>query len=165
MSLRVVSHVVVIPSFFFPPGALLMSSRIRPTRWSSISLAAAAFALAACADSPSTAPARSAEPATALDQISFENPRHEMPTQAQAAQNAKEAAGGGGSGSGIYYHGGPVLQAGTNVVAVYWANAAIYSGGPTPGTVGAGSQDGSLVGYFLANLGGSPYFNINSTYT
>ena len=77
-----------------------------------------------------------------------------------------DAAGGGGaSGAGMVYHGGPVLQAGTKVVAVYWASSAIYSGGPTPGTTGAGSADGSNVGYFLNNLGGSPYFNINTTYT
>ena len=68
-------------------------------------------------------------------------------------------------GTGISYHGGPVLQAGTKVAAVYWASSAIYPGGPTPGTAGSGSQDGSLVGFFLSHLGGSPYFNINSTYT
>jgi len=57
-----------------------------------------------------------------------------------------------------------VLQSATNVVAVYWSTGAIYNGGPV-NTKGSGSQDGSLVGYFLRNLGGSSYFNINTTYT
>jgi hypothetical protein len=65
--------------------------------------------------------------------------------------------------TGIIYHGGPLLIA-TKVVAIYWSGSTIYAGGPTPGTTGTGSQDGSVVGAFLRNLGGSPYFNINSTY-
>jgi hypothetical protein len=69
------------------------------------------------------------------------------------------------SGTGIYYHGGPVLQAATRVAAVYWASAPVFTGGPAAGTSGPGSADGSLVGLFLRNLGGSPYFNINTSYT
>jgi hypothetical protein len=72
---------------------------------------------------------------------------------------------GGGGNTGIFYHGGPVLQAATKVVAIYWANSTIYTGGPGVGTTGTGSQDNSLIGYFLRNLGGSSYFNINTTYT
>jgi len=67
--------------------------------------------------------------------------------------------------AGINYHGGPVLQSGTKVAAVYWASTTIYSGGPTPGSTGAGSADNSNVGYFLNHIGGSPYFNINTSYT
>jgi hypothetical protein len=67
--------------------------------------------------------------------------------------------------AGINYHGGPVLQAQTNVAAIYWAASTIYAGGPTPGSTGAGSGDGSNVGYFLNHIGGSPYFNINTSYT
>jgi hypothetical protein len=74
-------------------------------------------------------------------------------------------AGKGGANSTISYHGGPVLLNATNVAAVYWAAAPIFNSGPTPGTSGAGSSDGSLVGFFLSHLGGSPYFNINTTYT
>jgi len=66
--------------------------------------------------------------------------------------------------NGIQYHGGPVVM-GENVVAIYWANSTIFAGGPTPGTTGPGSADGSLVGYFMNNLGGTPYYNINTTYT
>jgi hypothetical protein len=79
--------------------------------------------------------------------------------------HGKPGGGGGSTNNGITYHGGPVLQSGTNVVAVYWASSPIFVGGPTPGTSGPGSADGSLVGYFLSHIGGSPYFNINSSYT
>jgi hypothetical protein len=80
---------------------------------------------------------------------------------------AKPGSGGpstAATGTGISYHGGPLLTSQTKVAAVYWASTAVYNGGPTPGTQGAGSSDGSLVGYFMAHLGGSPYFNINTTY-
>jgi hypothetical protein len=67
--------------------------------------------------------------------------------------------------AGINYHGGPVLQSGTKVAAIYWSATTIYPGGPTPGSNGAGSADNSNVGYFLNHVGGSPYFNINTSYT
>ena len=65
--------------------------------------------------------------------------------------------------NGIAYHGGPVVM-GEKVVAIYWAASPIYSGGPAAGTTGAAGSDGSLVGYFLRNLGASPYYAINTTY-
>jgi hypothetical protein len=78
---------------------------------------------------------------------------------------AKGAGGGAGrnKGTGIFYHGGPVIYQ-QKVAAVYWGTSVIYNGGPTPGTTGTGAQDGSLIGFFLRNLGGSSYFNINTTY-
>ncbi len=72
--------------------------------------------------------------------------------------------GVGTQATGILYHGGPIIPS-TKVAVMYWGTAPIYTGGPTPGTTGTGAGDGSLVGHFLRNLGGSPYFNINSTYT
>ncbi len=89
----------------------------------------------------------------------FENDRAQ-----NAVANAAKPGGSGGN-TGIFYHGGPVLQAGTKVAAVYWAGAPIYANGPAVGTAGAGSADASLVGFFMSHLGGSPYFNINSSYT
>lgn len=71
--------------------------------------------------------------------------------------------GGGKGGTGIFYHGGPVIFQ-QKVAAVYWGTSVIYNGGPNPGTTGTGAQDGSLIGFFLRSLGGSAYFNINTTY-
>ncbi len=88
-----------------------------------------------------------------------------MPTKEGAKARDDAGKGKPSRGTGISYHGGPVLQSGTKVVSIYWASAPIYNGGPAVGTVGAGTADGSLVGFFLRSLGGSPYFGINSSYT
>ncbi len=137
--------------------------------------AAAAFTLTACSDTATTSPSNAITPGSAaLDQSpEFNDPSghgHILHTKQwfenQApADNARPGGGGGGTNTGIYYHGGPVLQSGTKVVAIYWASSPIYTSGPSAGTKGAGTGDGSLVGSFLRSLGGSPYFNINSTYT
>ena len=128
----------------------------------------AALALAACTDSPNSpmAPQPLGAPDVAALSSSNNDAAHghimlTRPTQLEADRNASRRTG---SGTGISYHGGPVLQAGTNVAAIYWASAPIYNGGPAVGTAGSGASDGSLVGTFLRGLGGSPYFNINSTY-
>jgi len=64
----------------------------------------------------------------------------------------------------IYYHGGPVITS-ANVAAIYWSSKPIYNGGPAPGTSGPGSADGSLVGFFLNNIGGSQYHHVATTFT
>src|SRR5215213_258319 len=84
--------------------------------------AAAAFALSACADT-STSPSRAIEPTSGpLREVKeFNNLTHVFHTKQwyanDALQNAKGNGRGGGpstsSGTGIYYHGGPVLQAET----------------------------------------------------
>jgi hypothetical protein len=140
------------------------------SRFTTLCFVGASLALAACSDSTKITGPSSLQgdgSASLSNGVGNSELRHEFPTrQAQAARDAQNRAGfGGGSGTGIYYHGGPVLQAGTNVVAIYWAANPIYSGGPTPGTTGSGNADGSLIGAFLRGLGGSPYFNINTTYT
>lgn len=70
--------------------------------------------------------------------------------------------------TGIYYWGGPIIV-NPKVVAIYWGTGtqqggAIYKNGPVPGTTGVGTADGSLVGYFMNNLGGTPYWAINNDY-
>jgi hypothetical protein len=127
-------------------------------------LMVAAFA-AACTDTPTT-PTRSISPQSAsLTQSPELNDGngngHVMHTKDWFAHNNN---GKGGASSAIIYHGGPVLRTATNVAAVYWASSRIFVNAPAPGTSGSGSADASLVGFFLNNLGGSPYFNINTTY-
>ncbi len=150
-------------------------------RWSV--LIAIAAVVAACSES-STTPARDLTPSvTHANQFpEFNGPSadaHILHTKQWFENNGNangiangngnangRGGGGGGTNNGISYHGGPVLLNATNVVAVYWGTgSAIYNGGPAPGTSGPGSSDGSLVGYFLSHLGGSDYFNINTTYT
>lgn len=125
-------------------------------------------ALAACADNGPTAN----EPASTLPTFSNaapqagDNPQRHL-FELRTSPGVQSAAGKRGGGTGISYHGGPVLQAGTKVVAIYWAADTIYRNGPTPGSFNTGGNtgDNSLVGHFMRNLGGSPYFAINSTYT
>jgi hypothetical protein len=62
-----------------------------------------------------------------------------------------------------YWGGSLILQ--QRLSAIYYSPTTIYSNGPKPGTTGAGSGDNSLVGFFLRNLGGSPYWRINTTYS
>ena len=62
-----------------------------------------------------------------------------------------------------YWGGGLILQ--QRLVAVYYSPTTIYQNGPRAGTTGPGGADRSLVGYFLNNLGGSPYWKINTTYS
>ena len=125
-------------------------------------------ALAACSEPvPTASDANTAAPAfsNASDRAGDNPQRHLFEVRGSPAINAARAKPGGGTG--ISYHGGPVLQAATKVVAIYWASAPIYTSGPAVGTssTSSNSGDGSLVGHFMRNLGGTPYFNINSSYT
>jgi len=135
-------------------------------RSTGFALLAVVAGAAACSDNSVTPTEPSPiAPSAALQETIWSNPNaHIMPLKSQA-QAAHNTAGGGGGGTGIFYHGGPVLQSGTKVAAVYWASSPIYAGGPAAGSFGAASGDGSLVGFFMRNLGGTPYYNINSTYT
>ncbi|MBV9774624.1 MAG: hypothetical protein JO040_11775, partial [Gemmatimonadetes bacterium] len=136
-------------------------------RLSSLALfSAGMFALAACADSKTLVDPTSTAPSMDEEQGYARAHLHPLNTHASEAHvDAQNRAAAKAGSTGITYHGGPVLQTGTKVAAIYWASAPIYTGGPTPGTTGTGVSDGSLVGHFLRNIGGSPYFNINSSYT
>jgi hypothetical protein len=144
--------------------------------YGAVAVSAGLLALAACSDATGVNSSSSGvdlAPSYSKDvtpEEAQESHVHYMPL----ASNAEEAAArrearqaGKSGGSGIFYHGGPVLQSGTKVVAVYWASAPIYTGGPAAGTFNttSGSGDGSLIGFFLNHEGGTPYFGINSSYT
>jgi len=68
-----------------------------------------------------------------------------------------------GNPSDITYWGGGVIY-NQKIVAIYYSPSQIFTNGPLPGSASAGAADQSLVGSFLNNLGGSSYWNINSTY-
>ncbi len=143
--------------------------------------AAAAVTVVACSEATSTAPSPSAQlkvaDANAVSSIQregrnsrykFHEPRDPSESSAESADGEKNAATVATTratvNSGITFHGGAVLQATTNVVAIYWATTPIFVNGPKAGT-GRGTADSSIIGFFLRNLGGSPWFNINATYT
>jgi len=56
-------------------------------------------------------------------------------------------------GNGISYHGGPVMTLGANVYYIWYGNWAVSD--PTAHTI---------LDNLAINIGGSPYFNINTTY-
>ncbi len=94
-----------------------------------------------------------------------------LPIEVDATGAPIPKAGGQGAASvsaaaqlDIEYWGGNVVNQ-QKLAAIYYSEeGVIYEDGPRPGSIGAGKDDRSLVGYFLNNLGGSSYWNINSTY-
>ena len=65
---------------------------------------------------------------------------------------AKPGGGGGGSSSnGINYHGGPVMLGTTTVYYIWYGNW-------------SGNTATTILTDFAQNVGGSPYYNINTTY-
>ena len=64
----------------------------------------------------------------------------------------------------IKYWGGALILR-QRLTAIYYSPTTIYTNGPKPGTAGAATADNSLVGFFLRNLGGSSYWDINTTYS
>src|SRR6476619_7434606 len=107
-----------------------------------VAVTAGVLALAACSDATAVrTPSNSVDLAPSLAQgvtpeDASEGHVHFMPlkSQAQEAKSENGNAGKPGGGTGITYHGGPVLQAGTKVVAIYWSGTPIYTGGPNPAT-------------------------------
>src|SRR5438445_3253414 len=58
---------------------------------------------------------------------------------------------GQGPNNGIYYHGGPLILGGTNVYYIWYGNW-------------SGNSATTILTDLASNIGGSPYFNINTTY-
>lgn len=69
------------------------------------------------------------------------------------------------AGPPILYHANGRIIPLPKAAAIYWSNSVVYAGGPTPGTAGPGSADGSVIGEFLRSLGRSSYWSINNEYT
>jgi hypothetical protein len=144
-----------------------MSRSLLGIRLTTAASLAAALALAACSDQP-TAPSSAAPSAPSATKANefvgdlTDRQLMHLRTYDPSADVSKNASKGARPNStGISYHGGTVLLT-TNVAAVYWGNPGYKS---LPTGSGAGSADGSLLGTFLRGLGGSPYFNINTSYT
>jgi hypothetical protein len=70
--------------------------------------------------------------------------------QGNAQGQGKPGHGGGGT-NGISYHGGPVILGTTNVYYIWYGNW-------------SGNSATTLLQDLAATIGGSPYFNINTTY-
>ena len=145
-----------------PSGEASYMSRNTPAvrRISAGVVAASLLTIAACSETATTPMTPEAAPA-ASQSPEFNATRHEFHTKDFNYAAANKARP---SGSGISYHGGTVIAgpAITKVVSIYWSTGTIYAGQAT-GT-GSGASDPTLIGAFLRNLGGSPYFNINTTY-
>jgi hypothetical protein len=130
-------------------------------------LVAATVALAAC-EGPSTPTAAIAGPSLSRSEQEVDGAEATSNRREHELRNSPALKSAGfltSTGTGIYFHGGTVLQSGINIQTIYWASTPIYNGGPAVGTAGAASGDGSLIGTLLSTLGGSSHYNINSTYT
>jgi len=135
--------------------------RSRPARRVAIGLAGAAAAAAAVLAPASTATAASvgdagASGAIAHKQIvpargSSSTPRDSQST-GQSGKSGKAPHKPAGTNNGISYHGGPVLLGTTNVYFIWY---------------GDWTQDPAaqpILTDLASNIGGSPYFNINTSY-
>jgi len=78
------------------------------------------------------------------------------------SRDAKGGIAGAPQPNILYWDGDLITQQKT--AAIYFSPTTIYTNGPAVGTSGAGTADGSLVGYYLNNVGGSPRWNVNTTY-
>ena len=79
-----------------------------------------------------------------------------VPAVGNPGQKGGKGGGGGGGGhtstsNGINYHGGPVMLGTTNVYYIWYGNW-------------DGNTAVNILDNLARNLGGSPYFNINTTY-
>jgi Phosphate-induced protein 1 conserved region len=73
------------------------------------------------------------------------------PAPPRADPNGNASGKAGPNNNGIYYHGGPLILGGTNVYYIWYGNW-------------SGNTADSILTNLAASIGGSPYFNINTTY-
>ena len=143
----------------------------------SILTAAGAIALAACAESPvvpvvpkqmvvkAAVFALGQGPTRQIAPIEYFRPDI-LPVGYSGSGIVSRDAKGGVAGAPqpniLYWDGALITQQKT--AAIYFSPTPVYTNGPAAGTSGAGTADGSLVGYYLNNVGGSPRWNVNTTY-
>ncbi len=68
------------------------------------------------------------------------------------AKGGGHGGGGGGGNNGIFYHGGPVMTSGVHMYYIWYGNW-------------SGNSAVTILTDLANGIGGSPYFNINTTYT
>jgi hypothetical protein len=105
----------------------------------------AACLVGGCVDTDDQDPATRSDPTASPDVL----PKSITPTKGAHDIQVLARRHGGGT-NGISYHGGPVMTNGTNVYLIWYGNTS------------SGYQ--SLLTNVAQHLGGSPYFNINTTY-
>jgi hypothetical protein len=139
-----------------------------------LALATTAF-FVACAESPTAThqlktngAVRSLEqgPVRQIAPIQYFHPIQLAASESGASIVTRDARNGeaGAPANNILYWGGAIIP-NQKLVAIYYSPKRIYTDGPRPGTAGPGTTDGSLVGYFLNRIGGTSYWNINTTYS
>jgi hypothetical protein len=67
------------------------------------------------------------------------------------SDKASAGAAKTGGGNGIFYHGGPVMTANKNIYYIWYGNW-------------SGNSATTILPDFAGHIGGSPYYNINTTY-
>ncbi len=139
-----------------------------------LALSVAAIAVAACTETPTgthdlkvntAAMSVSQSGRIELATVHYQEPLIWQPSDADKAVVTRDARGGtqGAPDKNILYWSGSVIRD-QKVVAIYYSPATVYTNGPQAGTAGGATSDGSLIGHFLRNIGGTPYWNINTTY-
>src|SRR5438105_594381 len=73
------------------------------------------------------------------------------PAPPRADPNGNASGKAGPNNNGIYYHGGPLILGGTNVYYIWYGNW-------------SGNTATTILTNLAQYIGGSPYFNINTTY-
>lgn len=124
-----------------------------PLRRSRLLLAATVLVAGTAAAAALGASSASAEPAfaSAPEYAPVRGGAEVRPATAQSPSSTATVAG-----AGIDYHGGPVMVAPTTTVHLIWY-------GNWTGT--SATQKQTIITTFLKSLTGSPYWNINTTYT
>jgi hypothetical protein len=79
------------------------------------------------------------------------NPYAGLGPQSRGLAHSHGPGGSTSSGNGISYHGGPLILGGANVYLIWYGNW-------------SGDSATTIVTDFLQSIGGSPYYNINTSY-